>query len=173
MRPGTACALNSVPRVPSNCSGLARFLKSSVPLIGAVDGHLPGDILQFDVGAAALQVDAPFDVRGADQVAAADIQADVAADAGEADVAVAAGDFDVAIDVVHLVIAVGAARFHRHAARHGDFQVVRTCADCWGCAILIGAHHQAIALRHDFHRRAAVGAVGVFAVDRRESVCGR
>ena len=32
IRPGTACALNSVPRVPSNCSGLARFLKFSVPL---------------------------------------------------------------------------------------------------------------------------------------------
>ena len=31
IRPGTACTLISVLRSPSNCSGLARFLKSSVP----------------------------------------------------------------------------------------------------------------------------------------------
>ena len=162
MRPGTACACNSVLRVPSNCKRLGEVLELQGSHVGAVDGHLSLDVFQLHVGAAALQIDLALDVGGADHFAAADLQERVAADAREPHVAVVAGQFHVARDVADLVIAGAAARLDAHAAGHGDFQIVGDPLVV-GRAILVGADQQPVALRHDFHRRVLVGAVGILA----------
>ena len=142
---------------------LGQVLEAQRAAETAVDGHLPGDVLQLHVASAALQIEASLHIHGANQVAVAEVQAHVAAHLGKPHVAVAAVDLDVALDVAYLVVARGAARFHRQPARHGHFQIVGHALIAHR-AILIGAHHQAVALRDDLHRGRSVGAVGILAL---------
>jgi hypothetical protein len=92
MRPGTA-HFNSVPR-----SKLQRFsVLEFRPPLAAADGDLPGDILQFHIGAAALQVD-PSPSRPYESGRCTHVQAHIAAHLGKPHVAPAAGDLDIALD---------------------------------------------------------------------------
>ena len=79
---------------------------------------------------------------------------------------------DVAVHVGHFVIARGAARFHRQAARHRHIQIVGD-ALVVGRVILVGANQQAVALRDDFDRGFRVGAVGVLALVGADQICAR
>src|SRR5450432_662686 len=84
----------------------------------------------------------------------------------------AGGDFQVAIQVGDFVIALAAAGFHGHGARHRDLDIGRH-ALAVGHAILVGAHHQAVALGNDLHGGVIVGLVGILpAISADELVAG-
>src|SRR5205807_3600757 len=131
---------------------------------GAADGHLTADVLHLQIVVApALYIDAALDVRGANQVATPDVQAHVAADARNPHTA-AAVDLQIAIHIGHLVIAVAAAALNREALGENDLQVVGDPLVAVG-PILIGAHHQPVALRDDLDRCLAIAAVRVGSID--------
>ena len=69
---------------------LGEVLEFQGARVRAVDRHLARDVLQFHVGAAALQFHLALDVAGADQLAAADLQPRIAADPREPDIAAVA-----------------------------------------------------------------------------------
>jgi hypothetical protein len=84
---------------------LGQVLEFQVARIGAVDGHLSGDVLQLDIRALALQIQFALQIRRAHQVAALQLDARVAADFVQAHVGAVGLQFHAAVHFADIVVA--------------------------------------------------------------------
>ncbi len=90
----------------------------------AIDRHRAADVIEFDVAAAAFEVEIAFQVRDLDHAAAGAFDLDVLSDMSQVQIAAAGGNLHAAVDVVDGEVAGAAASFNAESFGDGDVEII-------------------------------------------------